>query len=101
MPLVHKRHNAGNADEVVADKHYFTDKDGKLTTDSTEAAQWLVREGSPISKEVQAKYGIPLKGTAPKADKAKDDDDIDGEKASSPSSNKSAKPKANKSKGAK
>lgn len=77
--------------EVIADRDYFTDQNGDLTTDSTKAADWLVRKGSPISKEHQEKYNIPLQ-TSVQSGK-----DVDGgKKASSPSSNKATSPKENK-----
>lgn len=46
MPIVHKQKGPfTNTNEVVADKHYFVDKDGNMTTDSTKAASWIVRSG--------------------------------------------------------
>ena len=81
--------------EVIADRDYFLDGEGNLTTDSTVAAQWLAKKDGLISQENQDKYGIP---TAPEKEKVAhaEDDDNDDEKSESPKANKKASPSKNK-----
>lgn len=73
----------------IADKDYFLDVDGNVTTDEQEAHQLLIRQGQNIPKEMADKYDIGK--TNKSAEK-----DADGEKASGPASNKAAKAKENK-----
>lgn len=75
--------------EITADKDYFLDEQGKVTTDSTKAAHWLAKKGGIISIEVQDKYGIPTaseeEGSSEKADEPKEN------KKATPSKNKGVK----------
>lgn len=73
----------------TADKDYFLDVEGNVTTDEAEAHQLLIRAGQDISKEMTDKYGIGNKTKSAEKDSG-------GEKASSPASNKAAKAKDNK-----
>lgn len=43
---------------MIADKDYFLDTEGNVTTDTEEAHQLLIREGQEIPKEMADKYGI-------------------------------------------
>jgi hypothetical protein len=90
MPWVHER----RADQSlpIADKTYYLDGEGNVTTDSTVAVMQIAAQGSPISKRDQEKYGIPT-APAEKAEKVAQDDEA---KADSPKSNKKATPSKNK-----
>lgn len=75
--------------ETIADKDYFLDSDGNVTTDSTKAANWLVKKDGAISVETQEKYNIPT------ASKEEGSSDVE-EKSEAPKQNKAAKPAKNK-----
>lgn len=104
MPIEVIKHKTGGPD-VIADRHYFLDKFGKVTLDSTEAVEWLAREGALVRPEFREKYGIPY-AAEPKEDPAKQKvapqpDDAEKEAASepkstAPSANKAVKPAKNK-----
>ena len=81
----------------IADKHYWLDEEGNVTTDEAKSHIWLVREGSPITKDVADKYGIG-KVAQEDAEEVTEDADAspDEEKATKPSANKSKKPTQNK-----
>lgn len=90
MPIEHKQKNLFSSDVVLADQDYFADEQGNLTTDSTKAAHWIARKGSPISKADQEKHGIPLQKKGGKVAQA-------DEKATIPASaNKKENPSENK-----
>lgn len=72
----------------TADKDYFLDLDGKVTTDEAKAHQLLIRKGQEIPKEMADRYDI---GGSKKSAPAED-----GEKAAKPATNKSARPAQNK-----
>lgn len=72
---------------MIADRHYWLDKDGNVTTDEAKSHLWLVREGSPISKEIADKYGIGKVAQEGEPVKAK---------SAKPSENKVKKPSENK-----
>jgi hypothetical protein len=69
-------------DEVLADKHYYLDDEGNVTTDELKAAHWLVREGALVTPEAQAL----IDKVAP----------AEEEKSAKPAANKAEKPAKNK-----
>lgn len=80
---------------MIADKDYFLDAEGNMTTDSSKADRWLARKGTAISVSDQEQYGIK----AAKSNPAQTDDIVEDEvvkKASAPKSDKSEKPRSNK-----
>lgn len=81
----------------TADKTYYLDDDGKVTTDEEKAAVVLINKGQEIPKEMADQYGIG-KGKSAKAASETDSDESadEGEKASGPKSNKAASPKKDK-----
>lgn len=104
MPIEVIKHRTGGPD-VIADRHYFLDKFGKVTLDSTEAVEWLAREGAIVRPDIRERYGIPYAAT-PEAKPAEQKvapqpDDAEKEAASepkstAPSANKAVKPAKNK-----
>lgn len=86
----------------TADKDYFLDGDGKVTTDQDAAATLLIRKGQDIPADMAEQYGIgksskakaTAEGTVPETDAATATDST--EKASRAKSNKAAKPASNK-----
>lgn len=74
----------------TADRHYWLDRNGKVTTDELKGEVWLVREGSPITKEMADVYGIG-KVAQPEPEAVET-----VKKAAKPSENKAEKPKENK-----
>lgn len=76
----------------TADKDYFLDAEGNVTTDEATAHTLLIRKGQDIPKDMADKYDL-----GKKAAKVADTEEVDGgEKASSPSANKKASPSKNK-----
>lgn len=72
----------------TADKDYFLDQQGNVTTDELEAHQLLIRKGQDIPKEIADKYGIgKVAQTEEEADKPV------SKKAANPSENKAQKVK--------
>lgn len=64
-----------------ADKDYWYDEKGKVTTDEGSAAVLIVRKGQEITPEIEAKLGKKA---------------ADETKAAEPAENKAKSPKANK-----
>ncbi len=77
------------SNEILAEQHHWLDEDGNVTTDETKGSIWLVREGSPITKEMADKYGIGK--VTPQ-----DEGETATVKADKPKSNKSESPTSNK-----
>ena len=104
MPIEVIKHRTGGPD-VIADRHYFLDKFGKVTLDSTEAVEWLAREGAIVRPDIRERYGIPYAAT-PEAKPAEQkvapqpDGEAEAEaekpKSAAPSANKAVKPAKNK-----
>jgi hypothetical protein len=85
----------------TADKDYFLDAEGNVTTDEEAAHTLLIRKGQDIPKDMADKYALGKKGTKASAmadESAADETDTSdgGEKASSPSANKKARQPRNK-----
>lgn len=73
--------------DVIADKHYWFDAEGNVTTDETKAVRWLAREGANVLPEHRDAL-TAFQGSSPKEEAEV--------KAESPKANKSAKPTKNK-----
>ncbi len=84
----------------TADKDYFLDENGKVTTDTEKAAIVLIRKGQDIPKEMADKYGIG-KDKPKMAEKAADKAPESKEKGAGPSEDKSATPTNDKAEEAK
>lgn len=83
-----------NDQGYVADRNLYLDAEGNLVEEDDPAqVRQLVGKGGAISTEDAKKYGLLKKGKAAEAETEEADG---GEKASSPSANKSAKPTKNK-----
>lgn len=84
----------------TADKTYYLDENGKVTTDEEKAATVLINKGQDIPKEMVERYGIGK--SKAKAEDADTEDTADTEtsaptkKASTSKANKAAKPASNK-----
>lgn len=86
-------------DEKIADKDYFFDAEGNVTTDESKGVRWLARKGANVLPEHREALEGFSGGKAEEAEPGNDaesDGSDDGEKASSPKLNKSATPKKNK-----
>lgn len=83
----------------TADKTYYLDKDGKVTTDPQKAATVLINEGQEIPKEMADRYGIgkaaPKAAAEPKNEPDASNATTD-KKASQPTANKAKQPTKNK-----
>lgn len=95
MPIIHKqKQDQFPNGSVTADQDYFLDGKGEITNDSTQAAHWVARKGSPISKADQEKYGIPT--ASAKTVQPEKVAQTAEEKSKAPKSNKAKKPSENK-----
>jgi hypothetical protein len=74
----------------TADKDYYLDRDGKLTTDASKANSLLVRKGMEISPRLADQYGIGGKATTATSN------DADTAKGSKPTNTKAKTPSSNK-----
>jgi hypothetical protein len=76
----------------TADKDYFLDAEGNVTTDEEAAHQLLIREGQDVPKEMADKYGIG------KVAQTEEETAEPVKKAAKSSENKAEKAAENKSK---
>lgn len=88
------RKEAESKGSYIADRDLYADKDGNLVeADDPKQAFFIAKKGSPVSPENVERYGLKKsKKAAPEAEEEVDG----GEKASSPSANKAARPTKNK-----
>lgn len=68
----------------IADKDYFLDADGKLTTDEQTAATLLIRKGQDVPSDIATQYKIGKTEAKSEA------------KSETPTANKKAAPTTNK-----
>ena len=83
----------------VADKDYYRDEDGNVTSDESKAATLLVREGQEMTAEVEELIGGADKAEDKKvAQESEEDAEADeaAKKSSKPAANKKASPSKNK-----
>lgn len=105
MPITVIKTVPGGA-EVIADRNYFLDANGKVTTDSTKATDWLAREGALVRPDIRERYGIPYAAepeekeakqkVAPQPDGEAEPEATEKPKSAAPSANKAVKPAKNK-----
>jgi len=79
--------------DVIADKHYWFDAEGNVTTDEAKGTRWLAREGANVLPEHRDALSA-FQGTSKEEGSSAEGEDA--EKADSPKANKSAAPTKNK-----
>jgi hypothetical protein len=80
---------------MIADKNYFLDEDGNVTTDAAQAARLLVYKGQPLDERTAAKYGFNTKVSRKTEADEKDESDAKG---TAPTENKAVKSPAKNTK---
>lgn len=88
------QHHGGDMKEVIADKNYYFDAEGKVTTDESKGERWLAREGANVLEDHREALEA-FQGENPGKSGKVAPEEVE-EKSEAPKANKKAKTPANK-----